>query len=138
MDTNTYQLKLDAVLDAVNACLMLRLRDASAPLPSTFNFYTGRTNLVQVTVYLPSPGGSLFFDGTTYLDSDNNKIIVVQCPASGEHEIEAFLPSAALVTKPGDLETESEPSLLRKPQAPSTRVKLVPKIGYPPTSGEDT
>jgi hypothetical protein len=138
MDTTIYQLRLDAVLDAASNCLVLNLRGATAPLPSSYSFYTGTLSSVQVTVYMPAPGGSLVFAGSTYADTDNNKIIVVQCTASGEYEIEAFMPPT-VITKPVDgPETMGETSLRSKPQAPSTRVKLVPKIGYPPSGDGDT
>jgi hypothetical protein len=136
--TTMYKLKLDAVPDASN-CLVLRLQGGTSPLPSLYTFYTGTFRQVEVTVFFPMAGGSLYFAGTTYSDSDGNNVIVVQCAVSGEIEIEAISPSSATptVTRAEEADTTESPSHVAPPLAPGVRVRLMPKIGYPPSGGGD-
>jgi hypothetical protein len=164
--TAPYKLKLDAVLDSTTNCLVLHLQGNPAPLPSAYTFYTGTSNQVEVTVFFPVAGGTLIFAGNTYVDSDNNTIITVQCAVNGDYEIE---PSTPTTTAPTTTSLPSRPTQPKppihggpiggpihggpvmqtaeaaggterseRPRAPGTRVRLLPKIGYPPSGGDDT
>jgi hypothetical protein len=145
--TTKYILKLDAYYDA-NNCLLLRVQGTTAPLPTPYSFYTGTLSQVEVRVYYPAPSGLLYFAGTTYPDSDGNSIISVNCVAGGEFEVEPILPSTAAPTTTtqakevslleSDGTTEGAGTTAPVRRAPSTRVRLMPKMGYPPSGGGDT
>jgi hypothetical protein len=136
--TTTYILKLDAYYDASNN-LLLRLQGSTAPLPNPYTFYTGTLSQVEVRVFFPAPSGMLYFAGTTYPDSDSNSIIVVNCTSSGDYEVEPILPSTYTRTTGDDGESAGTTALpLGRPRAPTTRVSLMPKMGYPPSGDGDT
>jgi hypothetical protein len=100
-----------------------------------YTFYTGTLSQVEVRVYFPAPSGLLYFAGTTYPDSDGNCIISANCVASGEFEVEPILPSTAT----SESESAGTTALpVGGPRAPTTRVRLMPKMGYPPSGGDDT
>lgn len=129
--TGCHTLLLATVM-ATDGSLIVQLADASGTvLPDRYSFLTGSYTQVAVTVRFPSLGGSLTVapgttSASTYTDSDGDCSITFYRASPDEFDVDFSMPTP-------------KPTTLRpKPVVPTKRVRLLPKIGYPPPdSGEE-
>jgi hypothetical protein len=127
--TECHTLLLEAVLTATGS-LSVRLAGSMTVLPDSYGFLTGDCTQVAVKVQFPCVGGSLTVSTSTsdtavYPDSDGDCSITFYRSSPDEFDVDFSIPAPKPTT------------LVPRPGVPSKRVKLVPKIGYPPPDSGD-
>ena len=128
--------QIDVTL-AADSSLVLTLAGSTIQISDNQTIYTGECPQIAVTVKFPGLGGGTLdvYEGTavaTLADTDGDGLITFErsSPSTFEIDVKYQVKVPPRVTKPGT-------SLAPKPVVPSRRVKLMPKIGYPPPDRED-
>jgi hypothetical protein len=128
-----YALTLDVQLDATATALTLT--DGKLLVPDRYTVWTTDCSQVSITVRFPTAGGVVTVGAgtpevTVYHDTDGDLSITFERPSPSEFDVDVTIQQSAPPRGPEDLRP--------KPVAPTRKVRLLPKIGYPPPdAGED-
>jgi hypothetical protein len=126
--TECFTLRLETAL-AADGSLIVRVANSTVALPDEYGFLTRDYTQVAIEVKFPSQGGMLTVstntsDAILYTDSDGDHSITFYRGSPDAFDVD-FSMKAPTPTRP----------LGPTPGVPSKRVRLLPKIGYPPPDG---
>lgn len=134
--TGCWPLMIDAEVTATG--IILKLAATGQEIRAEHEFLTESCTRVSVTIRFPTTGGKVtVIDATSsvvHTDTDGDRSITFYRSSPDLFDADVGIQSSTATPK-----SPSEPqSLAPKPGIPNKRVKLQPKIGYPPpTSGDE-
>jgi hypothetical protein len=126
-----YPLLLTAEVGATG--IILRLAGSTTEIPTEYAFWTGDCTQVSITVRFETTDGVVVVGtGTTavvHSDTDGDCSITFQRSSPDLFDVEVKIVAGSTPKTPT--------GLAPKPGVPSRKVKLAPKIGYPPPDSGD-